>query len=118
MACMPICMRDGKTRREGKTEAERERGKESGREFATEAEATGGMGVGWWGGMIAQAAVARCLASLGVVFSEEAVEPMTGYRVDMLLTCGDGDGMRRLAVEVEMLRLLRLLRRLFVASVL
>ena len=68
--------------------------------------------------MIAQAAVARCLASLGVVFSEEAVEPMTGYRVDMLLTCGDGDGMRRLAVEVEMLRLLRLLRRLFVASVL
>ena len=60
----------------------------------------------------AQAAVARCLASLGVVFSEEAVEPMTGYRVDMLLTCGDGDGTGRLAVEVEMLRLrLRQLRR-------
>ena len=111
-----MCGRDGKKGRERKTEAERERGKESGREFATEAEATVGIGVG--GGMIAQAAVARCLASLGVVFSEEAVEPMTGYRVDMLLTCGDGDGMRRLAVEVEMLRHLRLLRRLFVASVL
>ena len=104
-----VCERRGGEGRE----RQRGRERESGREFATEAEATEGLG-----GMIAQAAVARCLASLGVVFSEEAVEPMTGYRVDMLLTCGDGDGMRRLAVEVEMLRLLRLLRRLFVASVL
>ena len=95
--------------RRGGGEGGRQRGREteSGREFATEAEATEGLG-----GMIAQASVARCLASLGVVFSEEAVEPMTGYRVDMLLTCGDGDGTGRLAVEVEMLRLrLRQLRR-------
>jgi hypothetical protein len=33
--------------------------------------------------------VARGLASLGVKFSEEAVEPVTGYRVDLLLHCFD-----------------------------
>jgi hypothetical protein len=44
--------------------------------------------------------VALGLASLGVKFSEEAVEPVTGYRVDMLLQ-GGGDGVTgRCAMEV------------------
>ena len=51
-----------------------------------------------WG--CTQEAVARGLASLGVEFSEEAMEPVTGYRVDMLLQ-GGGDGSTgRCAVEV------------------
>ena len=49
----------------------------------------------------AQAAVARCLASLGVAFSEEVVEPVTGYRVDMLLHDGVGDERGRCVVEVD-----------------
>ena len=44
--------------------------------------------------------MARGLASLGVEFSEEAVEPVTGYRVDMLLHGGDGGAAGRCAVEV------------------
>jgi hypothetical protein len=44
--------------------------------------------------------VARGLASLGVEFSEEAVEPVTGYRVDMLLLCGESMSAGRCAVEV------------------
>ena len=47
-----------------------------------------------------QGAVARGLASLGMEFSEEAVEPVTGYRVDMLLHGGDGGATGRCAVEV------------------
>ena len=44
--------------------------------------------------------MAQGLASLGMEFSEEAVEPVTGYRVDMLLN-GGGDGAAgRCAVEV------------------
>ena len=44
--------------------------------------------------------MAQGLASLGIEFSEEAVEPVTGYRVDMLLHgCGDG-ATGRCAVEV------------------
>ena len=44
--------------------------------------------------------MAQGLASLGIEFSEEAVEPVTGYRVDMLLH-GGGDGATgRCAVEV------------------
>ncbi len=47
-----------------------------------------------------QREVAQGLASLGMEFSEEAVEPVTGYRVDMLLH-GGGDGAAgRCAVEV------------------
>ncbi len=45
--------------------------------------------------------MARGLASLGVEFSEEAVEPVTGYRVDMLLHGGDGRATGRCAVEVR-----------------
>ena len=45
--------------------------------------------------------MARCLASLGVAFSEEAVEPVTGYRVDMLLHDGVGVEMGRCVVEVD-----------------
>ncbi len=45
--------------------------------------------------------MARGLASLGVEFSEEAVEPVTGYRVDMLLHGGDGGATGRCAVEVR-----------------
>ncbi len=45
--------------------------------------------------------MARGLASLGVEFSEEAVEPVTGYRVDMLLHGGDGRAAGRCAVEVS-----------------
>jgi hypothetical protein len=52
-----------------------------------------------WG--CTQGAVARGLASLGVEFSEEAVEPVTGYRVDMLLHGGDGGATGRCAVEVR-----------------
>jgi hypothetical protein len=48
----------------------------------------------------AQGAVARGLASLGVEFSEEEVEPVTGYRVDMLLHGGEGGATGRCAVEV------------------
>ncbi len=44
--------------------------------------------------------MARGLAWLGVEFSEEAVEPVTGYRVDMLLHGGDGGAAGRCAVEV------------------
>ncbi len=44
--------------------------------------------------------VARGLASLGVEFSEEAVEEVTGYRVDMLLHGSDGLVTGRCAVEV------------------
>ena len=44
--------------------------------------------------------MARGLASLGVEFSEEAVEPVTGYRVDMLLHGGDGGATGPCAVEV------------------
>jgi hypothetical protein len=44
--------------------------------------------------------VARGLASLGVEFSEEAVEVVTGHRVDMLLHGGDGLATGRCAVEV------------------
>ena len=44
--------------------------------------------------------MARGLASLGVEFSEEAVEEVTGYRVDMLLHGGDGLATGRCAVEV------------------
>ena len=44
--------------------------------------------------------MARGLASLGVEFSEEAVEELTGYRVDMLLHGGDGLAAGRCAVEV------------------
>ncbi len=44
--------------------------------------------------------VALGLALLGVEFSEEAVEPVTGYRVDMLLQGGDGAATGRCAVEV------------------
>jgi hypothetical protein len=47
-----------------------------------------------------QGEVALGLASLGVEFSEEAVEPVTGYRVDMLLQGGDGTATGRCAVEV------------------
>jgi hypothetical protein len=47
-----------------------------------------------------QGAVARGLASLEVEFSEEAVEPVTGYRVDMLLHGGGGGATGRCAVEV------------------
>jgi hypothetical protein len=39
--------------------------------------------------LMLQKAVARALVSLGVAFSEEAVEPITGYRVDMLLHGGN-----------------------------
>ena len=60
---------------------------------------------GFRGGSIrgcTQGAVARGLASLGVEFSEEAVEPVTGYRVDMLLLRGgDGGAAGRCAVEVR-----------------
>ena len=45
--------------------------------------------------------MARCLASLGVAFSEEVVEPVTGYRVDMLLHDGVGDARGRCFVEVD-----------------
>ena len=45
--------------------------------------------------------MARGLASLGVEFSEEVVEPVTGYRVDMLLHGGDGGVAGRCAVEVS-----------------
>ena len=51
-----------------------------------------------WG--CTQGAVARGLASLGVEFSEEAVEPVTGYRVDMLLHGGDGGVAGRCVMEV------------------
>ena len=44
--------------------------------------------------------MARGLASLGVEFSEEAVEEVTGYRVDMLLHCGDDLATGRCAMEV------------------
>jgi hypothetical protein len=44
--------------------------------------------------------VAQRLASLGMEFSEEAVEPVTGYRVDMLLHGGDDGAAGRCAVEV------------------
>ena len=44
--------------------------------------------------------MARGLASLGVEFSEEAVEPLTGYRVDMLLHGDEGRVTERCAVEV------------------
>jgi hypothetical protein len=44
--------------------------------------------------------VARGLASLGVEFSEEAVEPVTGYRVDMLLHGREGAATGRCVVEV------------------
>ncbi len=44
--------------------------------------------------------MARGLAALGLEFSEEAVEPVTGYRVDMLLHGGDGGATGRCAVEV------------------
>jgi hypothetical protein len=45
-------------------------------------------------------AVSRGLASIGVEFSEEAVGPVTGYRVDLLLRGGEGTAMVRCAVEV------------------
>jgi hypothetical protein len=44
--------------------------------------------------------VARGLASLGVKFTEEALEPVTGYRVDLLLHGGDDGTMGRCAIEV------------------
>ena len=44
--------------------------------------------------------MARGLVSLGMEFGEEAVEPVTGYRVDMLLHGGDGGATNRCAVEV------------------
>ena len=54
------------------------------------------LGRGWG----AQGEVAQRLASLGMEFSEEALEPVTGYRVDILLH-GGGDGATgRCAVEV------------------
>ena len=57
---------------------------------------------GFWGGVgNAQRAVARGLASLGVEFSEEAVEPVTGYRVDLLLHGGDGGKTGLCAGEVR-----------------
>ena len=40
------------------------------------------------------------LASLGVEFIEEVMEPVTGYRLDMLLQGGDGTATGRCAVEV------------------
>jgi hypothetical protein len=40
------------------------------------------------------------LADVGVKFSEEAVEEVTGYRVDMLLHGGDGLAAGRCTVEV------------------
>ena len=58
---------------------------------------TGVLGRGWG---CTQEAVARGLTSLGVEFSEEAVEPVTGYRVDMLLHGGDWAATGRCAVEV------------------
>ncbi len=48
----------------------------------------------------AQGEVALGLASLGVECSEEVVEPVTGYRVDMLLHGSDGTATGRCAVEV------------------
>jgi hypothetical protein len=52
-----------------------------------------------------QAAVARCLAGLGVPFEEEAIEPRTGYRVDMLVTAqapaGGGGTWGPCVVEVD-----------------
>ena len=48
----------------------------------------------------AQAAVARGLTSLGVEFSEEAVEPVTGSRVDMMLHSCGGRQMEHCALEV------------------
>ena len=45
--------------------------------------------------------MARGLASLGLEFSAEAVEPVTGYRVDMLLHGGDCGAAGRCAVEVS-----------------
>ena len=47
-----------------------------------------------------QEAVARGLASLGLKFSEEALEPVTGYRVDMMLHGGESGMTGRCAVEV------------------
>ena len=55
------------------------------------------LGRGW---ACSQGEVSRGLASLGVEFSEEAVEAVTGYRVDMLLHGGDGGAAGRCAVEV------------------
>ncbi len=52
------------------------------------------------GARLGQEAVAWRLASLGLEFSEEAVEPVTGYRVDILLHGGDGGATGRCAVEV------------------
>ena len=51
-----------------------------------------------WG--CTQGAVSRGLAELGVEFSEEAVEPVTGYRVDLLLHGGGDWATGRCAVEV------------------
>ena len=57
-----------------------------------------------WYVLCTQGAVARALASLGLEFSEEVVEPVTGYRVDImiLLHCGDGRATGRCAMEVDM----------------
>jgi hypothetical protein len=41
------------------------------------------------------------VASLGVEIIEEAVEPVTGYRVDILLCGGSGGETGRCAVEVR-----------------
>ena len=57
------------------------------------------LGRGW---ACSQGEVSRGLASLGVEFSEEAVEAVTGYRVDMLLHGGGGGATGRCAVEVGM----------------
>jgi hypothetical protein len=57
--------------------------------------------LGFWGWVgDTQKDVALGLASLGVEISEEAVEPVTGYRVDILLHVGDGEATGRCAVEV------------------
>ena len=47
-----------------------------------------------------QGKVALGLASLGLEFSEEVAEPVTGYRVDMLLHCSGDGATGRCAVEV------------------
>ncbi len=48
--------------------------------------------------------MARGLASLGLEFSEEVLEPVTGYRVDIMIVlhCGDGGATGRCVVEVGM----------------